>query len=130
MDKPKKILLIDDDPDFVRPIKLLLESSSYEVITGDSQEEGERLIKDTDPDLCIFDLMLEHYDSGFILCHHLKKTNPDIPVILITSSTSETGLKFHAETESERRWLKADSVMDKMIRPDQLISEINKLLKK
>ncbi len=130
MDNPIKILLIDDDPDFIRNIKIILESSSYEVIAGDSQEEGERLIEETMPDLCIFDLMLEHYDSGFILCHHLKRRNPDIPVILITSSTSETGLKFHAETESERRWLKANSVMDKMIRPDQLISEINKLLRK
>ena len=80
-------------------------------------------------DLAILDLMMENKDSGFILCYKMKKKNPAVPVIIASAVTAETGLNFGVETASDRSWIKADTFIEKGIRPDQLEREINKLLK-
>jgi two-component system, OmpR family, response regulator len=71
---------------------------------------------------------MEHTDSGFTLCHHIKKRYPDVPVIIITAVTSETGLEFDSYTAEERSWVKADSMLSKPIRVEQLLREIERLL--
>jgi DNA-binding response OmpR family regulator len=73
--------------------------------------------------------MMENPDSGFILSHQAKHLYPDLPVILATAVTSETGMVFGVETEEDRKWIKADLYLEKGIRPDQLHAEISKLLK-
>ena len=73
--------------------------------------------------------MMENQDSGFILCYKMKKKYPDVPIIIATAVTAETGMSFGLSTEEEKRWIKADLYLDKGIRPDQLQREINKLLK-
>ncbi len=124
----RTVFLVDDDIDFLEQIKFLLEGENFEVITAHSQKEAEEKIPTIRPDLCIVDLMMENYDSGFILSYHLKKRFPDVPVIMATAVTSETGLRFSSSSE-EREWAKADLIMDKGIRHDQLLREIHKLLK-
>jgi hypothetical protein len=52
-----------------------------------------------------------------------------MPVIIASAVTAETGLNFGVETEADRNWIKADTFIEKGIRPDQLEREINKLLK-
>lgn len=125
----KKILLVDDDPDFLEPVKMLLESLKYEVKTAYSEEKALSLIKEYKPDLAVIDLMMEHYDSGFIISYQIKKNYPDTKVIIATGVTSETGQRFSADSAYGNNWTKADLIMDKGIRPDQMLREIKKLLK-
>jgi CheY-like chemotaxis protein len=73
--------------------------------------------------------MMNNDDSGFILSYRMKKLYPDVPIMIITSATSVTGINFESESESERVWIKANKYLAKGIRPDQLHREINKLLK-
>ena len=126
--KGKIALLVDDDTDFLDIITLYLESFGFNVISGSSQVEGEKLINKEKFDIAIFDLMLENTDSGFILSYRLKNKYPDIPIIIATSVTNETGLHFDASTEEMRSWIKADVIMHKDIRIEQLRSEIDKLM--
>ena len=126
--KGMKALLVDDDMDFRDLITFFLETYGFEVISGSSQAEGEKLIKTEKFDIAVFDLMMENTDSGFILSYKLKNKYPNIPVIIATSVTNETGLHFDASTEEMRSWIKADVIMDKDIRIEQLKSEIDKLL--
>ena len=126
--KGKSALLVDDDADFLDLITFYLESYGFNVITGTSQAEGEELINKEKFDIAVFDLMMENADSGFILSYKLKNKYPDIPVIIATSVTNETGLHFDASTEEMRSWIKADTIMNKDIRIEQLRSEIDKLL--
>ena len=126
--KGKNALLVDDDVDFRELISFYLESYGFNVISGSSQAEGEELIKKGNFDIAVFDLMMENADSGFILSYKLKNKYPKIPVIIATSVTNETGLHFDASTEEMRSWIKADIIMDKDIRIEQLRSEIDKLL--
>ncbi len=125
----KTILIVDDDPDLLAQFKFQVENFGYQTITAGSQEEGEEILGNTKPDLAIFDLMMENQDSGFILSYKTKKKYPDVPVIIVTSVTSVTGLNFSLETGSDKQWIKADKYIEKGIRPDQLHREINKLLK-
>ncbi|MBK6901062.1 MAG: response regulator [bacterium] len=122
-------LVVDDDPDVLEQIRLFLERLGFRVLTGESQAEGEALIEGPAPDLCVFDLMMENHDSGFVLAHRLKKKHPLTPVILVTGVAHETGYAFDAATAEMRRWVKADAVLDKDIRFEQLAAEIARLVK-
>ena len=73
--------------------------------------------------------MMERMDDGFVLCYDIKKKNADIPVIMVTGVSRETGMEFDAATDEERSWLKADVILAKPIRFEQLTREIDRLLK-
>ena len=125
----KLILIVDDDTDFLEQMKFHIEKIGYQVVTAESQKEGEKYIEKNKPDLAIIDLMMENEDSGFILSYKLKKKYPDVPVIIATAVTSETGMVFGLSNKEERSWIKADLYLEKNLRPDQLQREISKLLK-
>jgi CheY-like chemotaxis protein len=125
----KTILVVDDDFDFITQQQIQLEKAGFNVITADSQRRAEEILAERRPDLAIVDLMMEYKDSGFALCYHIKKKDPSIPVILVTAVTNETGLEFDAATEEERSWVKADAMLAKPMRFEQLLWEIQQLLK-
>lgn len=125
----KKILLVDDDPDYLFQLTIALEDMGFEVIAAQTQQEAENIVDKMKPDLAILDLMMENQDTGFILCHLIKNKYPDVPIIIASAVTAETGLLFDVESEDDRQWIKADLFLDKGIRTDQLQKEINKLLK-
>ncbi len=125
----KTVLIVDDDVDYLAQMEIQVKRLGFDVITADTQKAGEEIIDREKVDLAIIDLMMENKDSGFILCYKMKKKNPDMPVIIASAVTAETGLNFGVETEADRNWIKADTFIEKGIRPDQLEREINKLLK-
>jgi DNA-binding response OmpR family regulator len=130
MDKEiKTILLVDDDEDYLFQTKLNIEQFGFRVITAESQHEAENLLETLKPDLAILDLMMESEDSGFILAFKLKRKYPDVPVIIATAVTVETGMSFGVDTEEDRKWIRADLYIEKGIRADQLNREIVKLLR-
>ncbi len=124
----RTILLVDDDLDLLNQLELQFQAVGYNVITADSQEAAEKILKTTRPDVVVSDLMMENLDGGFSLSYHIKKKDPLIPVIIITGVTSELGFSFYTDTEEERRWIKADAVLNKPIRFEQLMHEIQKHL--
>jgi len=125
----KTVLIVDDDIDYLSQMEIQVKKLGFEVITADTQKAGEEMIDKHKVDLAILDLMMENKDSGFILCYKIKKKYPSIPVIIASAVTAETGLNFGVETAADRSWIKADTFIEKGIRPDQLEREINKLLK-
>lgn len=124
----KTILVVDDDRDVLIGLQMKLEGLGFRVTTAQSQADAEALLETSLPNLAIFDLMLEHLDGGFVLCHRLKQKDASIPVIMLTGVTSETGIEFEAVTDEERGWIKADVILDKPIRFEQLRREIDRLL--
>lgn len=126
--KVKKVLLVDDDIDLLEQNKTLLEAKGVEVFTAESGEEGIKIFADIKPDAVIVDLIMEEHDSGFVLCHKLKKTDigKKIPVFILTSATYETGFKFSATTLEEQKWIKCDGLINKPVVIDDLVSKINK----
>jgi CheY-like chemotaxis protein len=125
----KKILIVDDDLDYLFQTRLNVESFGFDVVTAENEQEAEEIIGKMKPDLAILDLMMEKEDSGFILCYKMKKIYPDMPIIVATAVAFETGISFNLNSEADRKWIKADQYLEKGIRADQLHKEINKLLK-
>lgn len=123
------ILVADDDPDYLFQTVFNLQKSGYRVVSVESQTEAELYLAKHKPDLAIFDLMMENDDSGFILCYKLKRKYPEVPVILATAVSRETGLSFSLDSEQEKNWIHADRYLEKGVRPEQLDMEIVKLLK-
>jgi DNA-binding response OmpR family regulator len=125
--KPR-ILLVDDDEDFLFQHRIQLENAGFAVATAGSRSEAEEKTNDFRPDLAILDLMMEHHDDGFVLSHHLKRKFPGLPVILVTAVTSETGLVFDPASPEQRAWIGADALLAKPIRFEQLQREIDRLV--
>lgn len=125
----KTILLVDDDYDYLFQTRFQLEKWGYNVISAESQREAEEILLKLKPDLAIFDLMMESDDSGFILSYKLKRKYPEVPVIIATAVSSETGMSFGLNTEEDKQWIKADLYLEKGVNNEQLKNEIEKLIK-
>ncbi len=124
----KKILVVDDDPDFLEQTSMVLEADGYDIVTATSREEAEDMIMSVQPDLSVVDLMMESMDSGFVLCHNIKRLYPNSPVIMLTAVRSATGLDFTAQNQAAGAWIEADAFLDKPVRAEQLRGEVKRLL--
>lgn len=82
----KKILVIDDEPDFVEMLKMKLEASGYEVLAAFDGSEGLKKTREEPPDLILLDIMMPHKD-GYTFLLELKKDEAmrSIPVIVLTA---------------------------------------------
>jgi CheY-like chemotaxis protein len=127
----RKILLVDDDIDLLEQNKVMLESRGYRVITADSAKTGWELFRKEKPDAAVIDLIMEEYDSGFILSYRIKKdpAGKNIPVFVLTSATYITGFKFGAGTVEEKEWIKCDEIINKPVVIDDLVQKLEEYLK-
>jgi CheY-like chemotaxis protein len=135
MEKHKaKILVIDDDPDFIDAVTPILESAHYDVETALSPNEGKEKIFSEKPDLILLDIMMDSLFDGFSLCHAIKtskeyKEFKDIPVIFVSAVKEKTGSRFAFRGE-EQGMIGPDDYMDKPVKPNDLLAHIEKFLKK
>lgn len=127
----KKIIIIDDDDDFVESTKVVLEAKGYNVFSAGNKQEGLERIEQNTPDLIIMDVMLEKMCDGFDLTRELKSDEKykKIPILMVTAVGNKTGFKFSAVAGDET-WLPVDDYAEKPIKPEELISRVEKLLSK
>ncbi len=123
------ILLVDDDEDFLLQQQTQLEACGYTVVTAETRKKAEDVFGKSKPDLAIVDLMMEDMDAGLSLCHAMKRDRPDLPIILVSSVMHDTGMGMDVATDEERSWIKADAMLDKPVRFEQLQREIDRLLR-
>jgi CheY-like chemotaxis protein len=124
------ILIVDDDQDYLFQLQTKIQNFGYKTIAAEGQKEAEEMLEKTKPDLAILDLMMENEDSGFVLCYKMKKKYPEVPIIIATGVAAETGITFDINDENNRKWIKADLFLDKGIRTERLLKEIENLLLK
>lgn len=126
--RTKTITVVDDDRNDLEAYRRNLEQAGYRVIAARSCEEAIDRLKNQLPDAALVNLWMEQPDAGITLCYFLKKKNPALPVIIVTAITRGTGLRFDTLTPEQRAWLKADAVLTKPVRPEQLLGELERLL--
>ncbi len=129
-----KILVIDDDPDFVDAITPILQSAQYGVISAANPAQGKEKILAEKPDLILLDIMMDSLFDGFSLCNDIKtakefKDVKDTPVIFISAVKEMTGARFQFQGE-EQGLIGPDDYIDKPVKPEDLIARVEKLLKK
>ena len=129
MVRKKKILIVDDDLDFITGLKMILDNAGYEVKLTDNVKDGMKALSEYMPDLIILDVMMENFDDGFNMCADIKHDDrfKHLPVIILTAVTEVTGLKFDPETDGE--YLEADAYMEKPIIPEIFLDKIAALIK-
>ena len=126
-----RILIIDDDPDIVEAMKVVLESKKYSVESAGSGKEGLKRVKQLKHDLIILDIMMETGDKGFDVARILKKDPGyrDIPILMLTAIKERMGLDFKNEA-GDAVWLPVDEYCEKPLNPEELISKVERLLSK
>ena len=125
-----KILVVDDDPDILDAVTMILESQGYAVVTARDGVEGLANLKAENPDLMILDLMMPKMD-GFAVCKELQdprwSKHKNIPILMLTSVREEASRRrYELETGLE---LCVDDYVEKPMAPDILLERVNRLLK-
>ncbi len=120
----KKILIIDDDPDFVDSITAVLEARDYKVESAPDGTEGFKKAKEIIPDLIILDVMMTKNTEGFEVSREFQKDEDlkSVPIIMITGIREQMNLAFGFEPDGT--WLPVKAVLEKTIKPDQLLAKV------
>lgn len=129
MERKAKILLVDDDIDFVESTKIVLESKPYEVIVAFEGNEALRKAREERPDLILLDIIMPVKD-GFSAAEQLKK-DPQlskIPTLMLTSFSVRRGET--AIPVSRGLTLDVEDYIEKPVTPEELLAIVEKYLKK
>jgi response regulator RpfG family c-di-GMP phosphodiesterase len=130
MGKQAKVLLVDDDPDFVEATRVVLESK-YRVIVAYNGEDGLKNVVAEKPDLVILDVVMPGR-NGFEICKELK-TAPKyqdyckIPVIMLTVYPDDR--EKARLTMFDGMIMEADEYLQKPVAPTDLLRQVEGLLK-
>ena len=116
----KKILVVDDDENFLKLIRIRLELSGYEVVTALNEDEAVIRIKEETFDLAVLDLRLVHQD-GISLMEEIHSINPYMPIIILTAHGS-----IESAVEAMRKG--AYTFLNKPYDPDELLMQIEKAM--
>jgi len=121
-----KILVVDDDPDFVRLTRTILQSQDYKVITAANGEKALASMRKEKPDLVLLDIMMSYILDGLDVGREMAEDAElkDIPVIMITSLT---GARAQAEQLSAE-YVPVEDWIHKPIDPDELLERIKAAL--
>jgi DNA-binding response OmpR family regulator len=126
---PKKILIVDDDPDLVEAVTMILESKNYDVVAAYGGIEGLQKAKAENPDLIVLDVMMPDKD-GYMVCKELK-ADPKLrktPILLLTAVVSKIATTRY--TQQMGLETEADDYIDKPVEPEALVKRIETLLAK
>jgi CheY-like chemotaxis protein len=129
MSENAKILIVDDDAAFAESNRDLLEAYGYEVHLAADGAVGLDLARKVRPDLMILDVMMTTETEGFEVARKVPESPElrDMAVLLVTGITKEMHLP-HVPRPDET-WLPVDRVLEKPIRPDRLIKEVERVLR-
>lgn len=129
MSDNKKVLIVDDDVDFLEANRVALEASGFEVLTAPDSREGVRMAEARLPDLVILDLMMERLYAGFsaVEALHAHERTRDIPIIMVSGVTTETGFRIDAEGRKPE-WLRVVEFVNKPIDPVELARKVAGIL--
>jgi CheY-like chemotaxis protein len=126
-----KVLIVDDDLDLSKALKVMLESENYCVSAVSDSTAGMEKVRSERPDLIVLDVMMSSWQDGFEMARELKKDSQykDIPILMMTGVKDKTGIDFKS-TAGDPTWCPVDGFLDKPVEPDVLLAEVGKLLQK
>lgn len=125
-----KVLVVDDDPDFLEQHRIMLDAMGFEVVTAERSDEAQEVASREIPDAFVLDLMMERTDSGARLARTLRR-DPRFrraPIIILTSVVQEMGFEFSRNPSEVLEWMKADAWFDKPAPVAEMASTIRRLL--
>jgi two-component system, OmpR family, alkaline phosphatase synthesis response regulator PhoP len=126
----KKVLMIDDDPEFVDAITNILDAKGYNVVSAGDGKDGVAKAKQEKPDIILLDVMMTTKSEGFDVARELSKDAnlKGTPVIMLTGVRKEMNLPFGFEPDVD--WLPVAAFLEKPVKPETLLKTIEENIKK
>ncbi|MCX7598690.1 MAG: response regulator [Armatimonadetes bacterium] len=136
MAEPAKILVVDDDPDIVESLRLVLQSAGYDVDTALTTQEAFAKVDSYRPDLILLDIMMPDGTEGFHFVWKLRNQYPEeeanIPILVLSAIHHTTQLRFYPEqsdgTYQPGEFLPVQGFIDKPVEPSVLLGAIKEVL--
>ena len=127
MTDKKQILLVDDDPDFVEAVKVIVENGGYDVRVAYDGQEGLEEVAEQKPDLIVLDVMMPVM-NGHEACAKLKADDAtkEIPIILLTAVADRVTTSTY--THRDMLESEAEDYMPKPVEPQELLERIKSWL--
>jgi len=123
----KYVLIVDDDPDLVETVSMILESKGYEVGKAYDGIEGEAAIKQRRPDALVLDVMMPR-KNGYQLCKELKadQATRGIPIVLLTAVGEAVPTTTYSHAEGMA--VEAEDFIPKPVDAATLVEAVERLL--
>ncbi len=130
MSKPK-VLVVDDDIDYVESTGAILEANGYEVVAAYDGKEGFDKAKSELPQVILVDLMMNTINEGYDLVRNIRSDNrfDQVPLIMISSAHQVEAFK-NANFVPDEVWFPIDMFLDKPVDKETLLKHMSKMLKK
>lgn len=121
-----KILIVDDDPDFVEATRIVLEQEGHETASASSGNEALEAIRKAKPDLVVLDVIMSSILDGLNVTQQLQEDpeHKDIPIIMVTSIANTDYAALFPTDE----YVHIDAFMTKPIAPEELLSQVRRLI--
>jgi CheY-like chemotaxis protein len=122
-----KILIVDDDPDFVEVTRIVLEQAGHEVIAAGSGDAGFLRAKADQPDLLILDVMMDTVLDGLSTSQRMHDDSElrHVPIVMVTSIANTDYAALFPTDE----YIHINAFLSKPITPAQLVKQVNRLLR-
>lgn len=116
MSEPRRILYVEDDPDYREAVRVILEGAGFEVVEASTAEEGLAAFQAAPTDALLVDLMMEEVDAGVTLTREIRATGSRAPIFLLSSMGD--ALAYERATEE----LGVAAILQKPIRGETLVA--------
>jgi len=125
----KRLLMIDDDPDFVSGIKAILDAANFEVDVAYNPKDGLNALQAKQYDLLLLDIMMGRGAEGVMIARKLRKDAKlrEMPVLIITGMREQIAFLFPGEP-IHPRFVEVDELVEKPVEPKMLIDKVNNLI--
>ncbi len=125
-----KVLIIDDDPEFVEAMSNLLDAKGYDVLSASNGKDGVSKAKEMIPDIILLDVMMTTKSEGFDTARELHEDANlrEVPVVMISGVRKEMNLPFGFEPDED--WLPVKAFLEKPVKPDVLLKTIEENIRK
>lgn len=130
MNTQKKLLIIDDDPDFVAGIKSILEKAEYSVDVAYNPKDGFQALQSKQYDLLLLDIMMGRGAEGVVIARKLRKDPKlrELPVLIITGIREQIAFLFPGQPVHPH-FVELDELVEKPVEPKLLLEKVSTLLK-
>lgn len=125
----KRLLMIDDDPDFVSGIKAILDTADFEVDVAYNPKDGLNALQARHYDLLLLDIMMGRGAEGVMIARKLRKDPKlrEMPVLIITGMREQIAFLFPGEP-IHPRFVEVDELLEKPVEPKLLLDKVNSLI--
>ncbi len=125
----KKLLIIDDDPDFVDGIRSILRAADYQVDAVYNPKDGFKALETGQYDMLLLDIMMGRGAEGIMIARKMRKDAKlrEMPVLILTGMREQIAFLFPGE-QVHPRFVDVDELVEKPVEPKMLLEKVSALL--